>query len=255
MAIARIKQPSIQVVSATPVVMGDESDANLKVLAYTREVNFPIGEAGASILGKVPAPAEGVGEEKVTTAASDTVQVRPDIFIFLISLAACITAFLIAFFWISPRVDPAFTVPTAIKDLSLFTLIFVAAQAIERFIEPFTKIFYTTEQEVNERDSAQAAFETSHNKTDGVKAAVAKAALEKKRSNRAVLYWALTICIGFLVSSWLRIYLLSTIGVAGQTRFTEILVTGLILGGGTKPLHDLISKIEKSKTNEEDKTA
>ncbi len=35
----------------------------------------------------------------------------------------------------------------------------------------------------------------------------------------------------------------------------DVLVTGLAVGAGTKPLHDLISRIEKSKNNADPATA
>jgi hypothetical protein len=37
------------------------------------------------------------------------------------------------------------------------------------------------------------------------------------------------------------------IGVTTAPLWMDIAVTGLAVGAGTKPLHDLISKIEKSK--------
>jgi hypothetical protein len=41
-------------------------------------------------------------------------------------------------------------------------------------------------------------------------------------------------------------------GLKTVPEFADILLTGLAIGGGSKPLHDLISRIEKAKNNASD---
>jgi hypothetical protein len=53
--------------------------------------------------------------------------------------------------------------------------------------------------------------------------------------------------LGMLSSGYLGMFLLRVIGVTTAPLWMDIAVTGLAVGAGTKPLHDLISKIEKSK--------
>ena len=44
----------------------------------------------------------------------------------------------------------------------------------------------------------------------------------------------------------LHLYFLRTVGIQQNNRFLEILATGLIIGGGTKPLHDLVTMISNA---------
>jgi hypothetical protein len=78
-------------------------------------------------------------------------------------------------------------------------------------------------------------------------AANTKAQKDRRHGNRAVVFWAIATAIGILASASLKLYLLSRIGLAAPPRALEILATGLIIGAGTKPLHDLVSLIEAKK--------
>ncbi len=53
----------------------------------------------------------------------------------------------------------------------------------------------------------------------------------------------------------LKLYFLTQVGIASPPRTFEILATGLIIGAGTKPLHDLAALIEKKKESVEAATA
>ena len=46
--------------------------------------------------------------------------------------------------------------------------------------------------------------------------------------------------------------IVGAIGFPGMPAQVDMLVTGLAIGSGTKPLHDLISSLQKSKENRED---
>jgi hypothetical protein len=66
------------------------------------------------------------------------------------------------------------------------------------------------------------------------------------------------------VSAALGLYLLHAVGLPegswrggpfsaqGLRRWVDLLVTGLAVGGGTKPLHDLISNLQASKEAKKD---
>ena len=41
-------------------------------------------------------------------------------------------------------------------------------------------------------------------------------------------------------------------GSAQPPAWADLLVTGLVVGAGTKPLHDLVSRLEKSKEKAQD---
>lgn len=110
-------------------------------------------------------------------------------------------------------------------------------------------------------------------------AAVAQKEHHHSQANRAVLMWATAAVLAMLACASLGIFLLRSIetpsAVKGNTasasvrssstgvsapspaknpnRVLDLLVTGLVVGAGTKPLHDLISQIQttsgKSKAN------
>jgi hypothetical protein len=93
-------------------------------------------------------------------------------------------------------------------------------------------------------------------------AAVAQTAHHRSQSARAVLMWAAASVLAMLVCASLGIFLLRSVGTASPARTTEaspapapakdpnrvldLLVTGLVVGAGTKPLHDLITQIQTS---------
>jgi hypothetical protein len=101
-------------------------------------------------------------------------------------------------------------------------------------------------------------------------AAAAQAELDQRRADKMVAYWALASILGLLLSATLGLYLLHIVGLRGDglaedgtwtggamtpsgiRHMLDILVTGLAIGGGTKPLHDLISNLQASKDSKQD---
>jgi hypothetical protein len=124
-----------------------------------------------------------------------------------------------------------------VANFSLFAAFIVVAGAIERFLEPLAIIL----------------------PPDGEDA--------KAKADRTLLTYSIGLVAGIAVSSLFGLYFLEAIGVKiGTTvgtgssaiielknsgdkalRGLDIFVTALIITGGTKPLHDLITSIEKIK--------
>jgi hypothetical protein len=93
-------------------------------------------------------------------------------------------------------------------------------------------------------------------------AAVAQTDHHLTQAGRAVLMWATASVLAMLVCAFLGIFLLRSVQTpspakAGTTssapgtakdpnRLLDLLVTGLVVGAGTKPLHDLVSQIQTS---------
>lgn len=95
-------------------------------------------------------------------------------------------------------------------------------------------------------------------------AAVAQKDHHLTQAGRAVLMWAVASVLAMLVCAVLGIFLLRSVETpsatpakAGTTssapgkakdpnRLLDLLVTGLVVGAGTKPLHDLISQVQTS---------
>ena len=168
------------------------------------------------------------------------------------SFVAIAIAVVIAYF-LSKSLDKNFDKATvAAAGLNMFALFYVVAQAIERLLEPISNFVYSAVPATNQRDQKVAAFLSAPQESTAKQAADAQAALDTVRANRAVIFWAIATIISMGASAWFKLYFLHLIGITSVGRVPELLATGLIIGSGTKPLHDLISRIQKSSTNASD---
>ncbi len=100
--------------------------------------------------------------------------------------------------------------------------------------------------------------------------AVSQAELDQRRADKAVVYWAIGSALGLLLSGVLGLYLLHVVGLKGDgldlqggwtaairsgpsvRHMIDLLITGLAIGGGTKPLHDLIANLQEAKNGKKD---
>ena len=119
--------------------------------------------------------------------------------------------------------------------------------------------------------TATAAVQTAQSQ-----AAVAEKEHHRSQANRAVLMWALASTLAMVVCAWVGIFLLRSVETPASTataaststaastltnvsgspvkkapssppnRWVDLVVTGLVVGAGTKPLHDLITNIQSS---------
>jgi hypothetical protein len=102
-------------------------------------------------------------------------------------------------------------------------------------------------------------------------AAVASKEQHRSQANRAVLMWAIASTLAMIICAWVGIFLLRSVETPSSTasaaaralvkpasgggtttlpnRWVDLVVTGLVVGAGTKPLHDLISNIQTSSSN------
>ena len=161
--------------------------------------------------------------------------------------------------------------------ISVFALFYAVTQSTERLLEPFASLWDTTLPHRQARDQSMAIAEnmsivgepaaaTEHLRT----AAEQQAKLDQQRSNRAVIYWAAASVLGLLLAGVLGLYLLHVVGLrddlvgpdgrlagswwsgAGVRHLLDLLITGLAIGGGTKPLHDLIQNVQEAKNGRKD---
>ena len=75
-------------------------------------------------------------------------------------------------------------------------------------------------------------------------AAADQASLETLRTNRAVLFWAIASILGVGISGGFGLFLLQTIATSHVNSLLDMAVTGLTIGAGTKPTHDLITSLQ-----------
>ncbi|MGI8758045.1 MAG: hypothetical protein ACR2K0_01930 [Acidimicrobiales bacterium] len=144
--------------------------------------------------------------------------------------------------------EPA--LPMLVEGLSPFAAIYVAAQALERLLEPLSPWV-----RASEKSQAKANFVLASANHDPPAQVAAQRQMAVVRADRAIFFWAAATILAMLLSGSMGLFLLHLIGVTGGPPWLDILVTGLAIGGGTKPLHDLITRIEKGKEKAEKEAA
>jgi hypothetical protein len=117
---------------------------------------------------------------------------------------------LLAVLWWHEDKSKAF-IPAA--GLSVFAGFYVAAQAIERLLEILPP-------------------------GGGTK---------QSKANRAVIFGALGFLLAIIAAESMHLYFVSAVGAMDVNANLDVLITALAIGGGTKPLHDAIKRIEKAK--------
>lgn len=164
------------------------------------------------------------------------------------------------------------------EGFAVFAPIYVAAQAIERLLEPIASRLNPTNEQ---KDQVKQAREEKLRAERAVSAAVsaapadvgarglppalgpmvtraaameqsAIAALRLRRSERRVIWWAVATAIGLLLAGFAGLGILEAMSTKDLTDglgAIDVVLTGLVIGGGTKPLHDLITRLEKAKDN------
>lgn len=200
-----------------------------------------------------PAPAR-IGREADPDDAATTPTAAPW-GVNVATLAMVVAATWAANRFIEPSATPGLT--GTVEGLSAFALFYVFAQVIERFLEPIVSIELITPA-VHERrrdaavSRARAAAEGSAEKLAALDdAATHQAKVDRWKASRALLVFALATVIGTLVAAWLDLSFLTALGVRPEAapRWLHLLVTGLVIGGGTKPLHDLLTRIQQKKAD------
>lgn len=151
--------------------------------------------------------------------------------------------------------DPGYAVrgaATPVQGLTIFAVFFVASAAIERLLEPLASLLPDAEN-LNSQAHAktvaagQALIQNPDDADDPMREA-ADAISNASFSTywRTVAFWTLATVIAMIASAVLRLYFLRAVGIASGPRYVEVLATGLIVGSGTKPLHDLVGLMEKA---------
>ena len=134
------------------------------------------------------------------------------------------------------------------SEWSAFAGLFIMALAIERALEPFSrKLGPDTTMRKDKRDKALADARPDAKENIAMEY---QPAVDMCRRLTAVVTWGVATGLAFLLCAQLNITLLQAVRAngSGQPPFwADLLVTGLVVGGGTKPLHDLVSTIERSK--------
>jgi hypothetical protein len=225
------------------------------------------------VTGQNPPSTPSVPVKPIPTVGTSTATAAPNLWWvgggFVLLLAA---------WWVATNLihDPAYATTkratTTVAGVTIFAVFFVAATALERLLEPIAMVLNpgpesdlqqaesdvakTKQAAVEEHAALIAAQLTSppqstpapQPRRDDLQTALdaaagAKAKASQWKLNRKVLFWALASALSVIASSAMKLYFLTAVGIANPPRTLELLATGLIIGGGTKPLHDLVTLI------------
>ncbi|MER7005080.1 hypothetical protein ABT297_18805 [Dactylosporangium sp. NPDC000555] len=143
---------------------------------------------------------------------------------------------------------------------ALFGVLFAFAAALERVLEPFAR-FMPGQHAKGELERAVANMANKyHDATldDLIQVAHAKSLVDKGRASRGLISWGVAVALATVASASGGLYLLHSIageGWHGIPVWVDAIITGVVVGSGTKPLHDVISKVQKNKEKSEDTTA
>jgi hypothetical protein len=195
----------------------------------------------------------------------------------ILAAFAILAAGTYASYWVWRGVNPTDFMPSS--NYAVYAGLFIMALAIERVLEPFSGLFAPTTKKKKATatiDAAKAkralATGDANRKEAQKKAVLAQKEFHRSQSTRAVLMWATASVLAMLVCAALGIFLLRSVETPSPTggtstsastqssktaptgpspapdpiRWLDLLVTGLVVGAGTKPIHDLISQIQTS---------
>ena len=200
----------------------------------------------------------------VPTTGTSTDPGGPDWWIVAAAFTALAAAWWAAVNLISDDSFPPSGQPPPAAGLTILAVFFVAAQAIERLLEPLASLLDPKADQalsdasadakdavhgaalaqIDEEASPAAKAEASEAAQVALDAAAKKKATASRwRLNRRIIFWAVASAVAVFAASALKLYFLRTVGIAAPPRALDILATGLIIGAGTKPLHDLVTMI------------
>lgn len=134
-----------------------------------------------------------------------------------------------------------------------FTGLFILALAIERALEPFSRRLGPDTTEAKKARDQRLACIPVDDKAAADKAQDAvndQVEVDRCRRLTAVVTWGVATALAFLLCSELNITLMQAVRASSSGAppfWADLLVTGLVVGAGTKPLHDLVSNIERVK--------
>lgn len=173
-----------------------------------------------------PGAADGAGADK--TLPDPTGAAKWSL-IGLLLTALAVSIVLNAVGWTTRAFQPA---QTATANFALFAGFYVAAQVIERLLEVVSPLLPPWKL-----PGADEAAKVAHAKAD-----------------RAAIALGLATVCGVAASCGFGLYFLTAVGIGVETtadgtvsnvsHTIDAMVTGLTIGAGTKPLHDLIGNIQ-----------
>jgi len=177
--------------------------------------------------------------------------------IIISSMAAVAAATVIMWFAYRYWIKPA---PIQIKTGYVpFAGLIVVTTALERLLEPLSQKLRPNDASdgspaKNAAGSTSSAHEAAADPSKDAAevvplvetAATAQAAADARRTERAIIFWAIASVCGLVISGGFGFFLLQSVASNHVNSFLDLAVTGLAIGAGTKPIHDLITSIQNN---------
>lgn len=122
-----------------------------------------------------------------------------------------------------------------------FAVLFVMALAVERMVQPFSS-WLGPDTDVQKQELASVQAQGGSSSADATKA---QSDLQEGRDLTGVVCWGMATGIAFVLVSATNATLLSAILTSGKpTFYWDLLLTGFAVGAGTKPLNDLVTRLQ-----------
>jgi len=215
-----------------------------------------------------------------TKTADQTVATQPAIQYILFAIGIATIGFVLGLYLQDHFHHNMTKLPVLAAGVGSFALIYIMAQAIERILVPFSWVgggflggcgtasgFPSKNNLKKERQSAlleaaqaptppqeneakPTASRESEKKNPAKRSAETKHSLDQYTANLTGSSFGVAAALAMVVSGYTGTFLLRTVGLT-TAGWLDVLVTGLVIAGGTKPLHDLISNISSSSQNKD----
>jgi len=140
-----------------------------------------------------------------------------------------------------------------------FAGLIVVTTALERLLQPLSqKLLPNDASDGSPAKQAAASASAAHQAAADAgtpaaavqpkvqKAADDQAAADARRTARAIIFWAIASVCGLIISGGFGFFLLQSVASNHVNSFLDLAVTGLAIGAGTKPVHDLITSIQNN---------
>ncbi len=228
--------------------------ANHAVVAVQAAVDGALKVVSATGHATTASPAQ-LPTSVDATATSDVPSNPGPVAVFGALLAVAVAAFIAWWFWYRNNIPADWLkVSVPVTGVSIFAVFFVAAQGTERLLEPIAdwlqgdtaaavttttaaanKSLHEAQNAPADQQAAKAADVTS--KVKAVANATARSS--QSDSERKIAFWAVASIVGITGAAALHLMLFRTIGFDAAPPGLDVIATGLVIGAGTKPLHDL----------------
>ena len=201
------------------------------------------------------------GEVPVQPAATEKPELHASLLAIAVGYVAVVAGIGIGW-WLYEWLEPGKFVPG--PGTSAFAIIFVFAAAIERLVEPLGYLAErgsagektgTKAKAIDERNQALAAALTATTRTGEQQkledAAKWQRLVDRIRNNKSVIVWGMASMLAAIASGAFGVLLLQVLGFDVHPA-VDVAVTGLAIGSGTKPLHELVKSLQTSKEEKKD---